>query len=92
MRKSIKTLIAGEPRRPAMACATILIEVSGGVVTQVTAECNVKVILWDHDNDGAPGGEPGVGPGYIDAEVSTGTIKMIEDEIKTQVGPWGTRR
>ena len=66
-----------------MAYATILIEVSGGVVTQVTANRAVKVILWDHDNDGSPAGEPGVGPGYIDLEVSTDTIMMVEDEIRT---------
>jgi hypothetical protein len=67
-----------------MACATILIEVKGGMVTQVTADRNIKVILWDHDDEEIAEDGLGVGPGYINAEVSTGTIKMIEDETKAK--------
>jgi hypothetical protein len=57
-----------------MARATIVIHVKKGVVQEVWADRNVSVILIDHDTDD--------GPRYMEADVSTGAVQMIEDEIR----------
>jgi hypothetical protein len=56
-----------------MACATLVIEVRGGFVQRVIADRNIKVILSDHDTDD--------GPGLLPVEVSTGMVKMFEDDL-----------
>lgn len=50
-----------------MACARLVVFVKGGCVQEIIADCDVKVILVDHDNDD--------GPVVFPVDVSTGMVQ-----------------
>lgn len=57
-----------------MACARLVVFVKGGCVQEIIADCDVKVILVDHDNDD--------GPVVFPVDVYTGMVQQFEDEAE----------
>jgi hypothetical protein len=57
-----------------MVCARLVVFVKGGGVQDIIADCNVKVILVDHDTDD--------GPMVFPVEISTGIVQQFEDEAE----------